>query len=396
LDDDLADFAKGLEEEPVSPPPQKKEKPKPPEDEPKPTEGEPKPPEEPQSEDDDYLGVPKPKEKPKSPEGEPKPPEEPPTGPLKAPELRAAYAKVKEELANTRKELESLKTGGKPIQDDERKTYSQEIEKLKSQLEEVNTSLKSVAYEQSTEYKEKYEQPFVDAWNEGVQMVSELNVQDQDGNARKGTPDDFAAIMRIPDNEQAATLAQELFGQNAFYVLAQRRDIQKLHFQRVKAIEQFRSTLSEREKALAEQNKKQAEEREQHRMQAVTLFKKYNAEATEKYPQFFAPIDGDEEGNDLLARGYRDADLAFSGSPDLPLEKRVRLHSAIRNRAAAFSRLVHQLKGKDAEIESLKAELEEIRGSTPGAGQEGREQQHQKRLTADEEIEAVAMRTTPR
>jgi hypothetical protein len=315
---------------------------------------------------------------------------------LKAPELRAAYAKVKEELANTRKELESLKTGGKPIQDDERKTYSQEIEKLKSQLEEVNTSLKSVAYEQSTEYKEKYEQPFVDAWNEGVQMVSELNVQDQDGNARKGTPDDFAAIMRIPDNEQAATLAQELFGQNAFYVLAQRRDIQKLHFQRVKAIEQFRSTLSEREKALAEQNKKQAEEREQHRMQAVTLFKKYNAEATEKYPQFFAPIDGDEEGNDLLARGYRDADLAFSGSPDLPLEKRVRLHSAIRNRAAAFSRLVHQLKGKDAEIESLKAELEEIRGSTPGAGQEGREQQHQKRLTADEEIEAVAMRTTPR
>lgn len=392
MDDDLSDFAKGISGEPEPP----KVEPKPPKVKPKPPDGEPKPPEDASSDEDDFLGVPTPKDKEKPKESDAAPPEEPSTGPLKAPELRAAYAKVKERLAETEKQLQAFKSGGRPIEEGERKTYVEEIEKLKSQVEEANTSLKSVAYEQSTEYKEKYEQPFVDAWNEGVQMVADLNVQDQEGNSRKGTPDDFAAIMRVADNEQAATLAQEMFGQNAFYVLAQRRDIQKLHLQRVKAVDQFRSTLSEREKALVEHNKKQAEEQEQGRMQAVTLFKKFNAEAAEKYPQFFAPADGDEEGNNLLARGYRDADLAFGGSSDMPLEKRVRLHSAIRNRAAAFSRLVHQMKSKEAEIEGLKAELEEIRGSTPGAGQEGRESNKTKRLTADEEIEAIAMRTTPR
>lgn len=371
--------------------------PKPPGEPPAPPEEPPAPPAEPPAEppqtppegDDDYLGVPKPKDEPKPP-GKP---EDPPTGPLKAPELRAEYAKVKQRLADAEKEIEAYKTGGKPLDEDEKKTYLTEIEGLKKKLSEADGTIKSVAYEQSREYQQKYEKPFVDAWQEGVQLIEGFSLTDQDGNQRKGTADDFAAIMQIADNEQAANVAQEMFGVNAVYVLGQRRDIQRLHGQRVRALEEFRSNLSEREKQQLETHQKQVEQREAARLQNVTLFKKLNTEAAEKYPELFAPIDGDEEGNALLTKGFKDADLAFSGAPDMPNDRRVRLHSAIRNRAAAFSRLVHQLKSKDAEIAAIKAELDEIKGSTPGDGQEGRERDKDgkfRRPTADEDLEAVA------
>jgi hypothetical protein len=312
---------------------------------------------------------------------------------LKAPELRAEYAKVKKRVADLEKELADVKAKpGEPkvVDEPERKAFIEQITDLKKQLEDTSGALKTVAYEQSDEYKAKFYQPFVEAWQEGVQLVTGLTVTDQEGNTRKGTDADFQAIMRESDNEQAANLAQEMFGANAFYVLAQRRDIQRLETQRVKALHEYRHTFSEREKLHAENSKKEQEEREARRIQNTTLFKRFNADAVTKFPQYFAPVDGDDEGNEILAKGFRDADLAFSGAPELSAERRVQLHSAIRNRAAAFGRLVHQLRSKDAEIQALQKELEEIRGSTPGAGQVGREGGVPKPLTADEEIEAAA------
>ena len=230
----------------------------------------------------------------------------------------------------------------------------------------------------------------MDAWQEGVQLVTSLTVTDQEGNTRKGTPDDFQRIMREPENEMAASLAQEMFGPNAFYVLAQRRDIQRVNNQRVKALEEFRTTLSQREKMQAENSKKQQEEADAKRVQQTALWKKYNTQAIEKYPEFFAPVAGDEEGNALLDKGYKDADLAFGGAAELSDDRRVQLHSAIRNRAAAFGRLVYQLRTKDTQIADLKKELDELKGSTPGAGQVPREQNVTKYLSAEEEIEAAA------
>lgn len=346
---------------------------------------------EPQAEDDYLMGPElKAKDKPKT---DDKPPETA-VGPLKAPELRAEYAKVKKRLQEAEKELASLKTGAGKPDEGERKAFVSEIENLKKKLEEADSTIRAVAYEQSQEYQEKFEKPFNEAWNEGVQTIMGLTVQDQEGNTRQATAKDFELIMQIPNNEQAATLAQEMFGANAFYVLSQRRDLIKLHMARVRAMGEFKNNLQGRQKIEMERLQAQNKEQEQKRIEAQALFSKFNAQAAEKYPQFFAPVEGDEEGNNLLARGYRDVDMAFSGAQDLPMEKRVKLHSAIRNRAAAFSRLVYQLKGKDAEIAALKAELEEIKGSTPGPGQEGRERQETRRLTADEEIEAAAMQNT--
>jgi len=342
------------------------------------------------------MGAVAPKETPATESATATPPEQAAaTGPLKAPELRKEYARVKQRLADVEKELANVKAKGgevKSVDDAERKGFIDQITTLKKQLEQSTATLKTVAYEQSDEYKEKYEQPFIDAWQEGAQLVSRLSLQDEEGNTRKGTHEDFQRIMSVADDEQAANLAQEMFGSNAFYVLSSRRDLQRLHHQRVKALDEHKANFSEKEKNALETAKKQAEEREAQRIQNTALFQKLNSQAAEKYPELFAPVPGDDEGNALLARGYKDADLAFTGAPDLPNDRRVALHSAIRNRAAAFGRLVHQLKTKDAEIAELQKELEDIKGSTPGPGQVTREEHTPKRPSIDEELEAVAKR----
>lgn len=317
------------------------------------------------------------------------------TGPLKAPELRTEYAKVKTRVGQLEKELTELKArapAAQPVDEPERKAFVEQISTLKKQVEETSGALKVVAYEHSDEYKTKYEQPFAEAWRDGVELVSRLTMTDSEGNTRKGTENDFGVIMSITDDEKAVEIAQEMFGSNSFHVLTERRDIIKRHHARRRALQDYRDNLGEREKAQLEAANKQQEQREAQHMQAVTTFKRLNNEAVEKFPQYFAPTPGDDKGNELLERGFKEADLAFNGSPELTTERRIQLHSAIRNRAAAFGRLVHQLKSKDTQIAELQKELGEIKASAPDAGQVSREVSGTKRLTAEEEIEAAATR----
>jgi hypothetical protein len=319
----------------------------------------------------------------------PEPVKEPDAQPVKAPELRAAYAKSKARVAELEKQLSESKA--KPVDDTERKTFTEQISTLNKKLEDAMGSLKFADYESSEEYKTTYEAPFVEAWNEGVQQVTGLSVVTDEG-TRKGTPEDFQAIMRESDNERAATMATEMFGSNAFYVLASRRELVKLNNARTKALGEFKSGLAERLKTEAEKAEKTKTEFEAQRIQRITTFKKLNEEAQTKYPDLFAPLEGDDEGNKILEKGFKDADLAFHGANGLTPDQVVRLHSAIRNRAAGFGRLTYRLKQRDAKIAHLEGQLAEIRGSAPGDGAVGKTDGKPKVLSAFDEIEAAAGR----
>ena len=58
-----------------------------------------------------------------------------------------------------------------------------------------------------------------------------------------------------------------------------------------------------KEKGVELEKSKTAEQAQIH-SKAKELWDQHNKEAVEKYPQFFAPKDGDEEGNKLLESGY--------------------------------------------------------------------------------------------
>ncbi len=319
--------------------------------------------------------TPKPAEEPKSetppkPEESPKPSETPGAKPKKPADfLREKLASVERERNEFKAEIERLKAA-KPSEDPEKKSLSERLESEAKRRQELEDEIKFHAYEKSTEFKEKYHQPYVDAYRQAQKKTASLKVvqrEDEDsGNvvqqARAATPEDFDRIAGLPDAE-AAELARQLFGDSASnLVLWHREKVLDLAQTQLTALEEFRKHGAEREKQVGEMRTKQQKE-------MSDLFHKLNTDAAEKYPQWFKEIEGDDEGNALLKKGYERADLAFS-NPNLPNQKLVELHSEIRNKAAAFPRLIYQAKTLQARITELEAELAQYKGSEP-KGAEG-------------------------
>lgn len=296
-------------------------------------------------------------------EPEPKPERKVPDVPAKGSRvksLREAYESAKLKMTEMEAELKALKNA-KPPEDPEKKTLSERLAEREKRLQEVEERLRFSAYEQSDEYREKYEKPFVDSYQYGRAKTASLKVAQEDGTVRQATPEDFDRIMQVADDDAAADLASEMFGNKDKLVLLWRDQVLQKNAVRTQALEEYK-------KSGAERHRQQSEAASRHREQMGKLWTQYNDEAREKYPQWFKPQDGDDEGNKLLEEGYKLADSAFSGTNGMGPEQTVRLHSAIRNRAAAFGRLVHQNKALARKISDLEKELKAFKGSEPGAG----------------------------
>ena len=137
-------------------------------------------------------------------------------------------------------------------------------------------------------------------------------------------------------------------------------------------------------------DERQTAEQARNRQKAEELWEKHNKEAKEKYPQFFAPKEGDDEGNKLLESGYAMADLHFNPPKDMGLEKRVSLANQIRHRTAGFARVALENKRLTEKLKGLEAELEEFRASEPSKGDGERVASNGGPKTWEEEIRELA------
>lgn len=311
-------------------------------------------------------------EPPKPPEKTPEPPKPPePSGKAKKPAdfLREKLASVEKERNEFRSEIERLKASiAKPAEDPEKKSLMERLESESKRRSELEQEMKYAAYERSQEFKEKYQQPYVDAFNAAQKKVASFKIVERKNDvdeviqaARQATPEDFSRLVLLPDAE-AAEAARQLFGDAAAnLVLWHREKVIDLATTQQNAIEAFRKHGSEREKQFSELQSKQQKE-------LSDTFDRLNKAAADKYPQWFKPIEGDNEGNELLQKGYDEADMAF-GENKLPPNELVRLHSRIRNKAAAFGRMAYLNKGLKARIAELEAELAEYTKSSPTGGE---------------------------
>jgi hypothetical protein len=238
---------------------------------------------------------------------------------------------------------------------------------------ELADEIRFVNYTKHPEFQEKYQKPYESAWKRAVAELSEISLIDEQTNqARTASAEDLLALVNLPLGK-AREIANKTFGEFADDVMAHRKEIRNLFEQQQQALENERKMGSEREKQRHEQMS-------QAQAQVQTLIKqtweKENAEILkhEKFGQFFAPVEGDEEGNARLQKGYALVDKAFAANPldpKLTPEQRieaVRLHAAVRNRAAAFSRLTGRLTKLEAEKAALQKELDQYKSSTPPAG----------------------------
>jgi hypothetical protein len=152
--------------------------------------------------------------------------------------------------------------------------------------------------------------------------------------------------------------------------MAHRKEIRKLFDDQANALKEARESGATREK---EQTEKQQREYGEVSTKIRDTWSKANEEVTvdPKYGTYFTPVEGDEQGNQRLAKGFELADRAFSENPLAPglsaeqRESIVRRHAAVRNRAAAFGRLVYQNGQSKQRIAELEKQLAEYKGTEP-------------------------------
>ena len=268
----------------------------------------------------------------------------------------------KARTAALEKELSEIR--GKVPSEDRQK----EIDRITSRAKELEDEIRYTNYTKSEEFKTKYEQPYNQAWKRAMTDLSELTITSADGTNRPINASDVLDVVNLPIQE-ARKLAVERFGDFADDVMSHRKEIRRLFDEQQNAVENARKEGEVRDKTRAEQRRV---EQETFAKDITETWTKANeaAKSDEKYGKYFTAVEGDQEGNQRLAKGFELADRAFSEHPakaKTPDERKaiVERHAAVRNRAAAFGRLVFQNTKLDARVKELEVELKKYTGTEP-------------------------------
>ncbi len=267
--------------------------------------------------------------------------------------------------ARAKAEAKILELEKRAIPEEKWKEKESEVERIRKQNEELEQEIKFVNYSKSAEFQEKYQKPYVQAWENAMSEVSELIVGDG-SDQRPMNAQDLLDIVNMPLGK-AIEYADENFGESAAsVVLAHRKEIKKLFDEQSNALERAKKDGVDRDTSMSNSRKEMGSK-------ILETWSKANDEiaADPKYGKFFTPVEGDENINQRLAKGFQLADRAFNENPTNPKltpEERasvVKRHAAVRNRAAAFGRLVYENGIKEARIAELEKIVAEYKGSEP-------------------------------
>lgn len=277
-----------------------------------------------------------------------------------------AHKVAKAELREALDKIKTLETASpkefKVADAPEFKSLKEKLDAAQKRADELEETVKYTNYEQSKEYKEKYQQPYEQTATSATATAQQLQVTNEDGTKRAMTAAEFWDIVRADNDDAALAAAEKLFGENstrAARVVDLRDKVVSAHDAASRAKEDFKKNIGERTKQMQEQQegftKAQSESFTKHRDEAIT-----------KYPQWFKADEGDTKGAELLEKGMAWADKAFS---ELPPEQAPKIHAAMRNKAGAFDHVVHKLNTTAARLKEAEAKLAAFEKSKPGQGE---------------------------
>jgi len=274
----------------------------------------------------------------------------------------------KTRVSELEKEVADFKTNG--MAKDQASQLNERLTKAEARAKELEDEIIYVNYSKSKEFTEQYQKPYDTAWQRAMADLKELTIEDPATQQRRPVQvEDFLSLVNMPLG-QARELADQLFGKFADDVMAHRKEVRQLW---------------DAQSAKLEEAKKNGAERERQRMQTyqaqtteiaksvVSMWQKENQAllTSSEWGKYFQPIEGDAEGNGRLSKGFDLVDRGFGQNPNDPRlspEERlkvIKLHAAIRNRAAAFGRLRAQNDSQAKEISALKKELDALKSSEP-------------------------------
>lgn len=275
--------------------------------------------------------------------------------------------KTKAETAS--QELERIKAG-KPAELP--KEVTERITQAEAKIKEYEDHIKFLDYQRHPEFQDKYQKPYESAWKLATSELAEVTVTDPaTGTTRNATPEDMLALINLPLGK-AREYANQMFGDFADDAMAHRKTIKGLFDAQQSALKEARENGAKRLNEMQEQQKAQQEQ--VSKLISETWSEANRAAVTdEKYGKFFAPVEGDQQGNAALAKGFEFADKAMSANawnPELTPEQRkevLRMQAAWRNRAAAFGRMRQWIDQRDTRIAALEKELADYKKSEPAS-----------------------------
>lgn len=267
-------------------------------------------------------------------------------------------------------EEELSKAASAPLAEGERKSLEERVTKAESRAKELEDHIRFVDYSKSEEFKSKYEQPYVSAWKRAMSDISEITVKDpQTGEQRQADPRDLQVLLNMSLGD-ARALANDMFGDFANDVMNYRKEIKSLFDAQTLALDEARKNGETRQKELTERTSQQLSAM-QAEIKSTWERENQAALANKDHGEFFKPIDGNEEVNSRLKKGFEMVDRAFTlnpADPKLTPQQRaevVRLHAAVRNRAAAYGRLVYELRDLRAKLADANKKLDGYQASSP-------------------------------
>lgn len=270
-------------------------------------------------------------------------------------ESKAARAKLEKQLEDVRKLVPD---------EAKRRQEIEHITALEKRNQELEAEIRFHDYSKSSEFVEKYQKPYEAQWKRTMSELSGITIETEDG-SRPMKSADMLQLVNMP-TVKARAMANELYGDFADDVMQHRDKIRGMFEQQSEALERAKSEGVERA------NK--------HKSSMTTLASNvksaWDSEVSEslkheKHGKYFTPVDGDDDGNAKLERGFALVDKAFSQNPmnpNLTDEQRaqiVKAHVAVRNRAAAYSRVVLMLEREQAAHKATMEKLSQYESSAP-------------------------------
>lgn len=270
--------------------------------------------------------------------------------------------KLKDNEARYKSELEQARKSAAPKDDPEKATLAQKLAEAEKRYQAHEDKIRYQDYQQSDEFQTKHYQPYVNLVKRAEASLMEYRVNNADGTQRNPTPEDLWKVIGAASQPDARKIAKELFGDDdAHDIMAWRSNIRNANLEMEAAKAEFRKTGALK---LAEQN--QQTQAQQQKMAAD--WKAMNEQAVEKYPQWFKADENDADGQALLDKDFAAADKAFADDANSTPEERLRLHSALRNKAGAFRFVARKLDKATKRVSELEAELEQYKNSEPKGG----------------------------
>jgi hypothetical protein len=283
------------------------------------------------------------------------------------------WANLKERARVAEARVKEYETQRVPEQ--ERTSITQRMEQIQKRNDELENHIRFTNYEQSTEFKAKYQDPYESRLADAITELSQIPVTGIDGNVRAATQDDLFELINL-DPVKRLAVAKEKFGDLAQEVIDHAKDVRNLLITRNKALDEAKVKGKERETQQSELMTRQMKAFEgKVREWYYAAEAEWNKDPDAKLFDTITREDGKEltpeetEHNKLVEKGKALSAWVSKHPKDAKTPEEaaeiVRKQYAILKRAIHFAPLRRLYKAVVKERDALKKENDQYRGTTP-------------------------------